>query len=137
MRKFLDIQAAFNRFEEYRDGFGLKFLQELELAYEYLRRHPRIGRLYANKGDAVPIPAPSSPLYLQNGPEHRQSIVPRLIRAYRSIPSSLRCLLPCVDYHPCVVPTTTRAGETELRSKEPYDFVTNSVITIDLSPHFS
>lgn len=56
MRKFLDIQAAFNRFEEYRDGFGLKFLQEL--AYEYLRRHPRIGRLYANKGDAVPFPAP-------------------------------------------------------------------------------
>ena len=44
----LDIQAAFNRFEQYRDGFGLKFLQELELAYEYLKRHPRIGRLYAN-----------------------------------------------------------------------------------------
>ena len=36
----LDIQVAFNRFEEYREGFGLKFLQELELAYEYLRRHP-------------------------------------------------------------------------------------------------
>src|SRR5271157_1517269 len=44
----LDIQVAFNRFEEHREGFGLKFLQELELAYEYLRRHPRIGRLYAN-----------------------------------------------------------------------------------------
>jgi len=28
--------------------FGLKFLQELELAYEYLKRHPPIGRLYAN-----------------------------------------------------------------------------------------
>jgi hypothetical protein len=44
----LDIQAAFNRFEQYRNGFGLKFLQELELAYEYLTRHPDIGRLYAN-----------------------------------------------------------------------------------------
>jgi hypothetical protein len=30
-----DIQVAFNRFEEYREGVGLKFLQELELAYEY------------------------------------------------------------------------------------------------------
>ena len=43
-----DIQVAFNRFEEYREGFGLKFLQELELAYQYLTRHPLIGRLYAN-----------------------------------------------------------------------------------------
>jgi hypothetical protein len=43
----LDIQTAFNRFEEYREGFGLKFLQELEVAYEYLQRHPLIGRLYA------------------------------------------------------------------------------------------
>ena len=32
-----DIQVAFNRFEEYREGVGLQFLQELELAYEYLR----------------------------------------------------------------------------------------------------
>ena len=36
----LDIQAAFNRFEEYREGLGVTFLQELELAYEYLQRHP-------------------------------------------------------------------------------------------------
>ena len=28
----LDIQAAFNRFEEYRQGLGVTFLQELELA---------------------------------------------------------------------------------------------------------
>ena len=43
----LDIQAAFNRFEEYREGLGVTFLQELEVAYEYLQRHPGIGRLYA------------------------------------------------------------------------------------------
>jgi plasmid stabilization system protein ParE len=43
----LDIQTAFNRFEEYREGLGVTFLQELEVAYEYLQRHPRIGRLYA------------------------------------------------------------------------------------------
>lgn len=41
-----DIQAAYNRFEEYQEGFGLKFIQDLELAYEYLRHHPRMGRLY-------------------------------------------------------------------------------------------
>ena len=43
----LDIQKAFNRFEEYREGLGVTFLQELDVAYEYLQRHPRIGRLYA------------------------------------------------------------------------------------------
>jgi hypothetical protein len=43
----LDIQAAFNRFEEYREGLGVTFLQELGIAYEYLQHHPRIGRLYA------------------------------------------------------------------------------------------
>jgi plasmid stabilization system protein ParE len=43
----LDSQAAFNRFEEYREGFGVTFLQELELAYAYLQRHPHIGRPYA------------------------------------------------------------------------------------------
>jgi hypothetical protein len=31
----LDIQSAFNRFEEYQTGLGLKFVQELELALEY------------------------------------------------------------------------------------------------------
>ena len=51
-----DIQMAFNRFDEYREGFGLKFLQELELAYEYLRRHPRIGRLYANNRRRFLVP---------------------------------------------------------------------------------
>ncbi len=30
-----DIQAAYNRFEEYQEGFGLKFIQDLELAYEF------------------------------------------------------------------------------------------------------
>ena len=43
----LDVQTAFNRFEEYREGLGVTFLQELDVAYEYLQRHPRIGRLYA------------------------------------------------------------------------------------------
>jgi plasmid stabilization system protein ParE len=52
----LDIQAAFNRFEEYKEGFGIKFIQELELAYEYLSRHPRIGRLYANNRRRFLIP---------------------------------------------------------------------------------
>jgi hypothetical protein len=42
-----DIQAVFNRFEEYREGLGVLFLQELELTYQYLQRHLRIGRLYA------------------------------------------------------------------------------------------
>ena len=32
----LDIQTAFNRFEEYREGLGVTFLQELEVAYEYV-----------------------------------------------------------------------------------------------------
>lgn len=51
-----DIQAAFNRFEEYREGLGVKFLQELELAYEYLKRHPRIGRLYAKDRRRLLVP---------------------------------------------------------------------------------
>jgi hypothetical protein len=51
-----DVQTAFNRFEEYQEGFGIKFIQELELAYEYLRRHPRIGRLYANNRRRFLIP---------------------------------------------------------------------------------
>jgi hypothetical protein len=41
-----DIQTAYNHFEDFKEGFGLKFIQDLELAYEYLRHHPRIGRLY-------------------------------------------------------------------------------------------
>ena len=36
----LDIQSAFNRFEEYQARLGLEFVQELELAFEYLRRYP-------------------------------------------------------------------------------------------------
>jgi hypothetical protein len=43
-----DILMAFSRFEEYGEGLGSKFLQELEFAYEHIRRHPHIGRLYAN-----------------------------------------------------------------------------------------
>jgi plasmid stabilization system protein ParE len=42
----LDIQTAYNRFEDFKEGFGLKFIQDLELAYEYLSNHPRVGRLY-------------------------------------------------------------------------------------------
>ena len=41
-----DIQTAYNRFEYLKEGFGLKFIQDLELEYEYLSNHPRIGRLY-------------------------------------------------------------------------------------------
>lgn len=52
----LDIQAAFNRFEEYREGLGVTFLQELELAYQYLQRHPGIGRLYASDRKRFLVP---------------------------------------------------------------------------------
>ena len=52
----LDIQHAFNRFEEYQVGLGLKFVQELDLACEYLRRYPQIGRLYANNRRRFLIP---------------------------------------------------------------------------------
>jgi plasmid stabilization system protein ParE len=51
-----DIQMAFNRFEDYGEGLGLKFLQELELAYQYIGRHPRIGRLYANNRRRFLVP---------------------------------------------------------------------------------
>ena len=39
-------RARDNHFEDFKEGFGLKFIQDLELAYEYLRNHPRIGRFY-------------------------------------------------------------------------------------------
>jgi plasmid stabilization system protein ParE len=51
-----DIQMAFNRFEDFGEGLGLKFLQELEVAYQYIRRHPRIGRLYANNRRRFLVP---------------------------------------------------------------------------------
>jgi hypothetical protein len=51
-----DIQMAFNRFEDYGEGLGLKFLQELELAYQYIGRHPRTGRLYANNRRRFLVP---------------------------------------------------------------------------------
>jgi len=51
-----DIQTAFNRFEEYGEGLGRRFLQELELAYQYIRQHPRIGRLYANNRRRFLVP---------------------------------------------------------------------------------
>ena len=35
-----DIQTAYNRFEDFREGLGLKFIQDLELACEYLSHHP-------------------------------------------------------------------------------------------------
>ena len=38
-----DIQTAYNHFEDFKEGFGLKFIQGLELAYEYLRHHPALG----------------------------------------------------------------------------------------------
>jgi len=39
-----------------RKDSGIQFIQELELAYEYLRRHPRIGRLYANNRRRFLVP---------------------------------------------------------------------------------
>jgi len=41
-----DIQTAYNRFEDFKEGFGPKFIQDPKLAYEYLSNHSRIGRLY-------------------------------------------------------------------------------------------
>jgi plasmid stabilization system protein ParE len=43
----LDIQAAFNRYDDYQDGRGYVFMQQLDAALTMLRRHPQIGGLYA------------------------------------------------------------------------------------------
>jgi plasmid stabilization system protein ParE len=42
-----DIQSAFARYEEYQEGRGLVFLQEVELALTLLKANPHLGSPYA------------------------------------------------------------------------------------------
>lgn len=42
-----DIQAAFNRYQEYQAGRGELFLRHLDLAFTLLRQNPEMGRVYA------------------------------------------------------------------------------------------
>ncbi|HEY6225890.1 MAG TPA: type II toxin-antitoxin system RelE/ParE family toxin [Verrucomicrobiae bacterium] len=41
-----DIQAAFNRYQEYQAGRGEVFIRHLDLAFELLRQNPEIGPVY-------------------------------------------------------------------------------------------
>ena len=43
----LDIQAAFNRYEEYQSGRGTVFMQHLDAALTLLRQHPELAPVYA------------------------------------------------------------------------------------------
>lgn len=42
----LDIQAAFNRYEDYQAGRGELFMGQLDAALSLLRRHPEIAPVY-------------------------------------------------------------------------------------------
>ena len=42
----LDIQAAFNRQEDFQEGRGELFLSHLDVVLSLLRQHPEIGRIY-------------------------------------------------------------------------------------------
>jgi toxin ParE1/3/4 len=43
----LDIQSAFNRYENYQTGRGEIFLKQLDAAFALLRQQPEIAPLYA------------------------------------------------------------------------------------------
>ena len=43
----LDIQAAFERYEEFQSGRGEVFLRQLDAALTLLRQHPEIAPIYA------------------------------------------------------------------------------------------
>ena len=43
----LDIQAAFERYEEYQQGRGEVFLRHLDAAFTLLRQHPQIAPAFA------------------------------------------------------------------------------------------
>jgi len=43
----LDIQAAFERYEDFQAGRGEVFLRQLDAALGLLRRHPEIAPVYA------------------------------------------------------------------------------------------
>ena len=43
----MDIQAAFNRYEEFQEGRGVVFMQHLDAALTLMRHHPRSAGWYA------------------------------------------------------------------------------------------
>jgi hypothetical protein len=43
----LDIQAAFERYEDYQQGRGEGFMRQLDAAFGLLRQHPEIAPMYA------------------------------------------------------------------------------------------
>lgn len=43
----LDIQAAFDRYEEYQSGRGEVFMRQLDAAFTLLRQHPEMAPVYA------------------------------------------------------------------------------------------
>jgi plasmid stabilization system protein ParE len=45
----LDIQAAFNRYENYQSGRGEVFLGKFNAAFEVLRQNPQMGSPYVAK----------------------------------------------------------------------------------------
>lgn len=42
----LDIQAAFDRYEDYQGGRGEVFMRQLDAAFTMLRQHPEIAPVY-------------------------------------------------------------------------------------------
>lgn len=42
----IDMQSAFNRYDEYQSDRGLQFLQKLDAALTMVRNHPNIGPVY-------------------------------------------------------------------------------------------
>ena len=42
-----DIQAAFDRYEDYQSGRGEVFLRQLDVTLTLLRRHPELAAVYA------------------------------------------------------------------------------------------
>jgi plasmid stabilization system protein ParE len=45
----LDIQAAFNRYEDFQEGRGEVFMRQLDAALTLLRQHPEIAPAYGNR----------------------------------------------------------------------------------------
>ena len=43
----VDIQMAFNRFEEHQEARGILFMQHLDAAFTHLRHQPEIAPVYA------------------------------------------------------------------------------------------
>ena len=43
----VDIQAAFDRYENYQSGRGEVFMRQLDVALTLLRRHPELAPVYA------------------------------------------------------------------------------------------